>query len=154
MTHIHFKLALTFKIKPKQENVEYVNRFKKKMWTSMQNVEPFKKMLKMLKMLKMFKMCIPILIFIYWKNKPSFCLGSCNEIRARTKLQNKTLWKHFWNALETFCQAQSKPASQSPGGGWDSLNLTIELNHPPIHHPPTQDSSFEFKWLSPVSTAS
>ena len=25
--------------------------------------------------------------------------------------------------------------------GWDSLNLTTENNH----HPPTQDSSFEFK---------
>ena len=24
------------------------------------------------------------------KNKPSFCSGSCNEIHARTKLQNKT----------------------------------------------------------------
>ena len=27
-------------------------------------------------------------------NKPSFCSGSCDEIHARTKLQNKTKLKH------------------------------------------------------------
>ena len=31
-------------------------------------------------------------------------------------------------------QAQPKPAIQSPAGGWDSLDLTTELNH----RPPTQ----------------
>ena len=36
--------------------------------------------------------------------------------------------------------AKPKPASQAPAVGWDSLNLTTELNHPP-----TQGSSFEFK---------
>ena len=33
------------------------------------------------------------------KNKPSFCSGSCNEIHARTKSQNKTSLKHSWNTV-------------------------------------------------------
>ena len=36
------------------------------------------------------------------KNKPSFCSGSCNEIHARKKLQNKTSLKNSWNTLENF----------------------------------------------------
>ena len=34
------------------------------------------------------------------QNKPSFCSGSCNEIHARRKLQNKTSLKYL-NFLET-----------------------------------------------------
>ena len=37
---------------------------------------------------------------VYRKNKPSFCSGSCGEIHARRKLQNKTSLKYF-NFLET-----------------------------------------------------
>ena len=46
--------------------------------------------------------------------------------------------KSVWVFNLSFRQAQPKPASQSPAGGWDSINLTTELNHPP-----TQGSSFE-----------
>ena len=37
----------------------------------------------------------------FYENMPAFYSGSCNEIHARTKLQNKTSLKYFWNALET-----------------------------------------------------
>ena len=58
--------------------------------------------------------------FLFLKNKPSFCSGSCDEIHVRKKLQNKTSLKYlnflethltqntfetslasFWNCLET-----------------------------------------------------
>ena len=35
----------------------------------------------------------------------------------------------------------SAPAPTPAKLGWDSLNVRTELNHPPTHHPPTQDSS-------------
>ena len=34
-------------------------------------------------------------------HKPSFCSGSCVEIHAGTKLQNKTSLIHSWNTLDT-----------------------------------------------------
>ena len=37
-----------------------------------------------------------------FRNKPSFCSGSCDKIHATKKLQNKTSLKDSWNTLETF----------------------------------------------------
>ena len=36
------------------------------------------------------------------ENKPSFCSGSCDEIQARSKLQNKTSLNTLWKTLEAF----------------------------------------------------
>ena len=41
---------------------------------------------------------------MFTKNKPSFCSGSCDEIRATKNLSNKTSLKHSWNTLEAFVQ--------------------------------------------------
>ena len=44
----------------------------------------------------------------------------------------------FYNkpGSRSFCQAQPKPASQSPAWGWDSLIIIGIRNHPPATHPP------------------
>ena len=41
-------------------------------------------------------------LICFMTNKPSFWTGSCDEIHATTKWQNKTSLKDYWNTFETF----------------------------------------------------
>ena len=38
----------------------------------------------------------------WWRNKHSFCSGSCDEIHATSNLSNKTSLKHSWNTFKLF----------------------------------------------------
>ena len=83
---------------------------------------------------------------------PSYCQAQPNpqpanlQLGAEIALISQLSWTTHQPTQDSSFEfksqelAKPKPASQAPAVGWDSLNLTTELNHPP-----TQGSSFEFK---------
>ena len=70
--------------------------------------------------------------YLLYNNNCNKNLSLSNQMKGR-KLIYYTRVLH-WRAnscSQTYCQAQPKPASQSPAWGWDSLIIKLILGHPP-----------------------
>ena len=77
--------------------------------------------------------CCPPLVAIRWWTKLKLSPATSQDLRSTLHGKNQA---GLSKTQILYCQAQPKPASQYPAGGWDSLNLKTELIHPPTHHPP------------------
>ena len=62
-----------------------------------------------------------------WKNKPYFCLGSCKEIHAKSKSQNKTSLKHSWNILENLFRNFLETQLTLFKHPWNFLKMSLRL---------------------------
>ena len=89
------------------------------------------------------------------KNKPSFCSGSCYEIHAKTKWQNKTSLKHssntldtslecFWNCLQTPINLPWNTLETSLKHPEICLGTSLKLPWPALKHLPDQVKMVNF----------
>ena len=77
----------------------------------------------------------------YWKDRYSFCLGSCDECYAATKLQKNNCWNILDTALELFFKFPWSPLEAFFEHSWNfnsletPFELILDTLEPPLNHP-------------------
>ena len=77
---------------------------------------------------------------IWRENKPSLCSGSCDEIHATTKSQNKTYLKLFLKfslyTLDTFLNTRETSVKHLPWNSHETIfELLLDTLEAPVNHP-------------------